>query len=161
MPAARIAAAALALVRNRAQPPNSVLNVVRFYEGQLLAEDDLNVEVDYTRDKSQNKFAFGIVCGLQIGVQNGESSPSVNVTPGYALNGYGRLIVLTKPIALRLPAADQCASVVARLKGNGPVSIVVLPSVKSEFLIVNEPKGDDFALGHLKKSSHGWEVANI
>ena len=48
LPAARIAAAALALVRNRAQPPNSVLNVVRFYEGQLLAEDDLNVEVDYT-----------------------------------------------------------------------------------------------------------------
>ena len=88
LPAARIAAAALALVRNRAQPPNSVLNVVRFYEGQLLAEDDLNVEVDYTRDKSQNKFAFGIVCGLQIGVQNGESSPSVKVTPGYALDGY-------------------------------------------------------------------------
>ena len=161
LPAARIAAAALALVRNRAQPPNSVLNVVRFYEGQLLAEDDLNVEVDYTRDKSQNKFAFGIVCGLQIGVQNGESSPSVNVTPGYALDGYGRLIVLTKPIALRLPAADQCASVIARLKGNGPVSILVLPSVKSEFLIVNEPKGDDFALGHLKKSSHGWEVTNV
>ena len=130
-----------------------MLNVVRFYEVNRLQRTT-------SRDKSQNKFAFGIVCGLQIGVQNGESSPSVNVTPGYALDGYGRLIVLAKPIALRLPAADQCASVIARLKGNGPVSIV-LPSVRSEFLIVNEPKGDDFALGHLKKSSHGWEVANI
>jgi phage tail sheath protein FI len=32
LPAARIAAAALTLVRNRVPPPNSVLNVVRFYE---------------------------------------------------------------------------------------------------------------------------------
>ena len=35
-PAARIAAAALALVRNRAPLPNSVLNVVRFYEVNCL-----------------------------------------------------------------------------------------------------------------------------
>jgi phage tail sheath protein FI len=36
LPAARIAAAALALVRNRVPPPNSVLNVVRFYEVNCL-----------------------------------------------------------------------------------------------------------------------------
>ena len=161
LPAARIAAAALALVRNRAQPSDSVLKDVRFYEGQLLVEDDLDSEVHYTRSMSRHHLGYGIVSGLQLSVQNGDSSPSVNVTPGYALDGYGRVIVLTKPIALRLPAADQCASVIARLKGNGPVSIAVLPSVKSEFLIVNEPKGDDFAIGHLKKSSHGWEVTNV
>jgi hypothetical protein len=41
--------------------------------------------VDYTRDKSQNRFAFGIVCGLQIGVLNGESSPkssAIHKLPG-------------------------------------------------------------------------------
>jgi hypothetical protein len=36
LPAVRIAAAALALVRNRVPPPNSVLNVVRFYEVNCL-----------------------------------------------------------------------------------------------------------------------------
>ena len=36
LPSARIAAAALTLVRNRVPPPNSVLNVVRFYEDNRL-----------------------------------------------------------------------------------------------------------------------------
>jgi hypothetical protein len=159
LPTARLAAASLSLVKNRAHPPDSVLKGVRFYEGQLLVDNDLSAEVDYTRGKCSG-LASGIVCGLQISVQDGGSGSTVHVTPGYALDTWGRKIVLNNPVALSLPATLKSVSVIARPKGGSPLSIVVLPSVECECLIGDEPKGDDFALGCLVKSTHGWRVVN-
>jgi phage tail sheath protein FI len=47
--AARLAAAALALVADREQPCGSVLKKVHFFEGRLLNDDDLRTELEYTR----------------------------------------------------------------------------------------------------------------
>jgi ABC transporter substrate binding protein len=49
------------------------------------------------------------VCGLQIGVQNGQSSPSANVTPGYALDGYAGPDSWSAPIpcSAQLEAAQR------------------------------------------------------
>ena len=155
--ATRLAAAALALVsKNRAHPDSSVLKRVRFFEGQLLEDDDLNVELDYTRGKCQRD--FGVVSGLQVSVQDRGSSSAVDVMPGYALDPRGRRIVLNKPITLSLPAALERVSVIARPKARGALSIAVLPSVDCDFLVVDKPEGDDFMLENLEKTSHGWRV---
>jgi hypothetical protein len=168
--AARLAVAALALVKDRPQPHSSVLKQVRFFEGrlyrdpryspgQLLEDDDLSGAVDYTQSKCRNHFAYGTVCGLQVTVQD-EAGPTVHVTPGYVVDPRGRTVVLDKPLALSLPTSLKRVSVIARPRGCGPLSIAILPSLECEFLIVDEPKGDDFKLGQLEKSSHGWRVVN-
>jgi hypothetical protein len=54
--------------------------------------------------------------------------------------------VLNKLIALSRPAALKSVSVIPT-EGGSQLSIAVLPSVECEFLIADEPKGDDFALG--------------
>jgi len=157
LPTARLVAAALALVRNHTQPQNSILKRVRFFEGQLLEEIDLNSEQEAKR---KHTFTFGTVSGLNIGVENEGGSPSVDVSPGYALSVYGRVIVLKEQIALRLPTAGQCVSVIARPKDNDPLSMVLLPSVNAEILIVDQPKDDDVVLGRLERSAKGWRTVN-
>jgi hypothetical protein len=151
--AARLAAAALALVRNRAQPQNSVLKRVRFFEGQLLEDNDPNFEPEAKREPTPG---FGTVNGFKIGLKDEGGSSYVEVSPGYAVDGYGRVIVLKEQIALRLPTADHCVSVIARPKDNGSLSMVVLPSVRSEFLVVDQPRDDDVVLGRLERSSKVW-----
>jgi len=49
--AARLAAAALALVADCEQPNGSVLKKVRFFEGRRLDEDDLRTEQQYLRPR--------------------------------------------------------------------------------------------------------------
>jgi len=157
LPTARVVAAALALVRNHTQSQNSILKRVHFFEGQLLEESDLNSEQEAKRKHTST---FGTVNGLNIDVKNEGGSPSVDVSPGYALNVYGRIIVLKEQIALRLPTAGQCVSVIARPKDNDPLSMVVLPSVNAEILIADQPKDDDVVLGRLEWSSKGWRTVN-
>jgi len=157
LPTARLAAAALALVRNRAQPQNSVLKRVCFFEGQLLEDNDLNSELEAKRKHTSG---FGTVNGFNIDVRDEGGSSSVDVSPGYAVDGYGRVIVLKEQIALRLPTAGHCVSVIARPKDNSSLSMVVLPSVKSEFLVVSQPRDDDVVLGRLERSSKGWRNLN-
>jgi hypothetical protein len=157
LPSTRLAAAALALVtKNRAQSDTSVLRRVRFFEGQLLEDDDLNVELDYMRSKRQRKVVFGIVNGLQVTVQDDGSGAAVVVSPGCALDNRGRKIVLGTPITLSLPDAVKRVSVIARPTGR----FAVLPSLECEFLIVDEPNDDDLTVRYLEKSLQGWRVLN-
>lgn len=158
LPAARLAASILELLKDHKQPPNSALKCVRFFPGQLLVDDDLNAAVSYTRDKFQPKMPSGIVCGLQINVQDRDGRSTLDVTPGYALDSKGHKIVLDKPIALPLPATLKCASMIAGPTGGGPLSIAMWPTVKCEFLLVDEPKDNDFTVGRLENSSQGWRV---
>jgi phage tail-like protein len=46
---ARLALASLALTSDRRQPQSSAIERVRFFEGQLLDEEDLSTEVEYER----------------------------------------------------------------------------------------------------------------
>jgi hypothetical protein len=47
---------------------------------------------------------YGIVVGLEVGLQeNDDGSTKVTVAPGYALDGWGREIVLLEPHSVYLP----------------------------------------------------------
>lgn len=73
-----------------------------FFEGQYLGADDLAAIVEYLRTglarHALSARTWGVVAGLELVA--GEIAPGeyqVVVTPGVALDGYGRLIVVTAP----------------------------------------------------------------
>ncbi|HEX4458719.1 MAG TPA: hypothetical protein VIA18_12170 [Polyangia bacterium] len=76
-----------------------------FYEGEYLAAADLEQLVIYLRDQGARHalggHSWGIVAGLQLVEQ---SSPTgdldVYLLPGYAVDGYGRSIVVINPVRL-------------------------------------------------------------
>ncbi len=74
-----------------------------YFHGKLLTEKDLADEQHYFREKQRllnlNLFGSGIVSGLQVSA----SDQAITVTPGMALDGYGREIMLTVPATLKLP----------------------------------------------------------
>ena len=80
----------------------------RFYEGQFLAAADLTAVVDYTRTRGARASLAGHRWGIAIGldlveVPGPNSSLDVVVTPGYAVDGFGRPIVVGE--STRLPTA--------------------------------------------------------
>ncbi len=79
-----------------------------YFAGQLLTADDLRAEQEYHLQSrwQHNRMlhGYGIVVGLEVGVQeNDDGSTQVIVSPGYALDGWGREIVLTESVAIYLP----------------------------------------------------------
>lgn len=70
----------------------------RFFEGQLLTEEDLTLLIDYTTGKQElhNRLMFGpgVVCGMEVACDPCGGG-SVAVLPGYALDCQGHDIVLS------------------------------------------------------------------
>lgn len=79
-----------------------------YFAGQLLTADDLRAEQDYhiqaRWQHNRMLHGYGIVVGLEVAIQeNDESSTQIIVSPGYALDGWGREIVVTEPLSVYLP----------------------------------------------------------
>jgi hypothetical protein len=76
-----------------------------YFYGQLLTERDLTLEQNYFREKqrvhNQNLFGWGVVSGLKLSVSDHE----IVISPGMALDAYGREIVVPLPVILKLPKA--------------------------------------------------------
>jgi hypothetical protein len=70
----------------------------RFFEGQLLTEEDLTLLIDYTtgKQKLHNRLMFGpgVVCGMEVDCDPCGGG-SVAVLPGYALDCQGNDLVLS------------------------------------------------------------------
>lgn len=89
-----------------------------FFEGEYLGADDLNQLVVYLRDQSARHalggHAWGIAAGLDLIEQPSPSGTGIDVylLPGYAIDGYGRAVVVVNPIRLTVdrfsgqPAGD-------------------------------------------------------
>lgn len=79
-----------------------------YFAGQLLTADDLRAEQEYHLHSrwQHNRLlhGYGIVVGLEVGIQeNDDGSTQVIVSPGYALDGWGRELVVTAPLGVYLP----------------------------------------------------------
>ncbi len=79
-----------------------------YFVGQLLTAEDLRAEQDYQREKQwlHNRMlhGYGIVVGLEVGLQeNDDGTTQAIVSPGYALDGWGRELVVTEPLSVYLP----------------------------------------------------------
>jgi hypothetical protein len=91
-----------------------------FFEGEYLSASDLEQLVIYLRDQSSRHLVgghtWGIVAGLQLLEQPvGGGAVDMFLLPGYAIDGYGRAIVVVNPVRLS----------VDRFNGqpNGPVQV--------------------------------------
>jgi hypothetical protein len=76
-----------------------------FFEGEILSAADLEQLVVYLRDQSARHalggHTWGIVAGLQLLEQTiSGNSVDVYLLPGYAVDGYGRAIVVVNPLRL-------------------------------------------------------------
>ncbi len=91
----------------------------RFYEGQFLGADDLATIVDYLRTADARHalgaHTWGIAAGLHLTEKPAPGAPDrveITLQPGFAWDGFGRLIVNTRPMRLRedlfagIPYAD-------------------------------------------------------
>lgn len=79
-----------------------------YFSGQLLTADDFRAEQEYhiqaRWQHNRMLHGYGIVVGLEVGVQeNDAGSTQVFVAPGFALDGWGREIVLTESVSIYLP----------------------------------------------------------
>jgi len=76
----------------------------RYFFGRILTSKDFEDEQQYHLDQrcrhNQHLHGYGIVTGLDVNISQCESSPTVVISPGYALDAYGREILLTEDVAL-------------------------------------------------------------
>jgi hypothetical protein len=96
-----------------AKPPDTDLKPFarnHYYHGQLLTEHSFNLEQYYVKEKiwlgNRLITGYGVVCGLDVKV--GEDRCSVYVTPGIAVDKWGREIIVPAPTAsLPLPRREE------------------------------------------------------
>ena len=93
----------------------------RYYAGKLLAASDLEMEQDYLRgadaQMARHVLGAGVVCGLDVTVEDAGDRPSVHIGAGLALDGWGRRVVVPCDVEVALPAQVPLpASMVVRLR---------------------------------------------
>ncbi len=81
----------------------------KYYAGKLMTADDFRAEQEYQRERAwqHNRMlhGYGVVVGLEVGLQeNADGSTQVIVSSGYALDGWGREIVVIEPLSAYLPS---------------------------------------------------------
>ena len=74
-----------------------------FFENQVLGDQDLDAIVAYARDRdrrhSLGPHTWGIVFGLSLlDQEEPDGTIACLLTPGIAVDGYGRLIVVERPL---------------------------------------------------------------
>lgn len=79
-----------------------------YYGDEPVTAADYRVEQEYQREKQwqHNRMlhGYGIVAGLEVGLQENESGTTqLIVSPGFALDGWGREIVVIDPLFVYLP----------------------------------------------------------
>ena len=77
----------------------------RLIEGQALTADDLRAALDYQRavqwQHNRMLHGYGIVAGLDATIKEGENSGArVVIAPGYALDGWGRELIVYDPLEI-------------------------------------------------------------
>jgi hypothetical protein len=143
-----------------------------FYAGQLIDEKTLQAEQDYHRGIQRRHnlelHGVGIVRGLGVRVDasTDEQQRRLHIDPGYAIDGYGREIMLSQAVALALPQACEKVYVTLR-RWEVPCVPVSSPSGEPIFsrieeaclvALVDSVLEPAIALARLLNSEGGWAV---
>lgn len=145
---------------------------LRYFEGQMLTASDLQAEQNYflgeNRRHNRLLHGAGIVSGLEITIVGDAQSPSVVVSPGYAIDREGREIIVREPISLCIPdqLSPQCVAVTYLEKETdyipSPDRDHNVPSRIEDgvlALILPEPqKCEASIIARLVKGTQGWKV---
>ena len=110
---------------------HKVFSRPRFFSGRLLTAQGLQEEQAYHRDKAQflnlQLYGTGIVSGLHIEI--GQDRSSIIISPGYAIDTYGRDICVPCEVPIALPPNPKGLSVWIRYAEAEAAPIPELPSL--------------------------------
>jgi hypothetical protein len=77
----------------------------KYFAGKVLSEQDFTAEQTYVREKVRlhnlNLHGWGIASGLKVSTTSDRKG--IVVSPGMALDRYGRELVLHRPVVIQLP----------------------------------------------------------
>lgn len=153
----------------------------RYFEGRLLGADDFRAEQSYVREKmwlhNRMLHGYGIVAGLDVTAQeqaNGDEQ--VVIAPGYALDGYGRELIVREPLEVAVGHDRRDFIVLLKyLEQDDPSSAIPVPGAEPQAAQTREtvqvlfespaerltapPARPDFAvpLARLRKPHHQWQ----
>jgi hypothetical protein len=97
----------------------------RYFYGKLLDADHLDLEQRYFLERGRlvNRLTLGsgVLCGLGVAARDG----GLVVSPGVAVDGLGREIVVTDPVVLDDPLAltDECGRPTGERRDEGPTVV--------------------------------------
>ncbi len=80
---------------------------VNYFDGRVLTADDFRAEQNYHREKmwlhNRMLHGYGIVSGLEVAVQENENDGAqIVLAPGYALDGYGRELIVPDALTVNI-----------------------------------------------------------
>ncbi len=156
--------------------PNRLVQLRRpsWRAGALVTADDLRAEQAYALERQwqHNRMlhGYGIVVGLEVLIEGDETNPEVVVAPGYALDGWGREIVLREPARVPLPRERRDLTVYIRyaereislsVEGQGAPA----PHAESEILetaaVFVEPSPTERGQTAAARSDHAVALARL
>lgn len=163
------AVAALSMLTEPCGPASRPLKRPHFFAGRLLDAATLQAEQDYHREKQrrQNRalHGWGVVDGLQVGVEPAADGGRISIAPGVAIDPCGNLVVLDRSVAIALPAAPT--EVFASIRYQDiPCGPVPAPRGGADFALIEEASvvslldtvpSSAIALARLLRSD-GWAV---
>lgn len=143
-----------------------------FFAGQILTAGDLQQEQDYLRAKQRrhNRWLHGsgIVSGLGVSLPPAASdeTPSVTISPGYAVAPDGEELLLPVPVSCPLPACGPFAYVTLQYaeRGDGHVpdhsgGAQVTRIVEGNVVAVERSRpAQAVALARLLHANEGWVI---
>ncbi len=126
---------------------HKVFSRPHFFDGRLLTAQDLQAEQAYHRDKARFRnlhlYGTGVFSGLQIGLSQDRSS--IIVSPGYAIDPYGRDICVPCDVPIALPSRSGGLSVWIRYAETEAAQTPDLPSpLEHDNLSVNSQIEEGF-----------------
>jgi len=144
----------------------------RYFFGQMLTSKDFEDEQQYHLNQrcrhNRHLHGYGIVTGLDVNISQCESSPTVSVSPGYALDAYGREILLTEDVALPIGCRKSPLYVTVAHKeretdwvpGSGADEKIAsrIEDFVLAALIADPDSCDAITIGRVLSDSSGWSV---
>ena len=123
----------------------------RWSGNRTLTTDDLRAEQAYQRDgqwqHNRMLHGYGIVSGLEVLVEpEGADGARVIVAPGYALDGWGRELVVPEPLHLHIPRDRRDLLLYlsyADAEGDADAAASVKPSTEDGVRLFFEPPPPD------------------
>jgi hypothetical protein len=145
-----------------------------YFEGRLLAADDLRAEQDYVRAKLRRlhraALGAGIVSGLELSISTDDDGQSaIVVSPGMAVDARGELIEVPHPVCVALAAGGRPGVILLRyveratalMPSLSDVDDTPRPSRIAEGYGVSVEDDADAAavvLGRLARGGDGWRI---
>lgn len=145
----------------------------RYFAGQLLTASDLQAEQDYMLERRYRHnrvlHGFGVVSGLSVATTMEQTTPSIVVSPGFALDRHGREIELADAVVLPIAAsccvqhvivayAERDADPVPSLDGGGGTNASRVEEGASVRLSDDAMADDGVVLARIVQDATGWNV---